>query len=234
MLSFLGAGSAFNTKLGNTAAFFIADEILYLFDCGETVFSKIIETNLLDNIKGVNVFITHLNGDHVGSLSSLIFYCYLIKKINIFVIYPNEDINTLLKLNGCTGDEYIYADEFGVLAHLSDGIDIFAVETKHIDHMKSYGYEIWLKNDICIYYSGDTKEVKDFNGTHYDYIYHDVCNYKGGVHTNIDELIEKNKGIRKRRIIGMHFDCQETIDKCKANGIDVPKIWKGLTNWDIV
>ena len=37
-LKFLGRGSAFNTVEGNTSAYFVRDNILFLIDCGETVF----------------------------------------------------------------------------------------------------------------------------------------------------------------------------------------------------
>lgn len=42
-LKFLGTGSAFNTKLGNTSAYLLNNDksAMLLFDCGETVFSKL-------------------------------------------------------------------------------------------------------------------------------------------------------------------------------------------------
>ena len=39
-LKFLGRGSGFNTKEGNTAAYCIKDDMLLLIDCGESVFQK--------------------------------------------------------------------------------------------------------------------------------------------------------------------------------------------------
>ena len=73
-LKFLGRGSAFNVKEGNTSAYYKKDNILLLIDCGTTVFKSILDQHLLDNVKEVNVLITHLHDDHVGSLSSLIRY----------------------------------------------------------------------------------------------------------------------------------------------------------------
>lgn len=76
-LSFLGRGSAFNPKEGNNSAYFISDNQLFLIDCGENIFGKILENKLLDNIETINLMITHTHSDHVGSLGSLVNYAFL-------------------------------------------------------------------------------------------------------------------------------------------------------------
>ena len=87
-LHFLGRGNSSNAKEGNTAAYFIDNNELFLIDCGETVFSKIIKLELLNNIKEIHVFITHTHSDHIGSLGSLIMYCYFNIKIKLNIILP--------------------------------------------------------------------------------------------------------------------------------------------------
>ena len=52
-LSFLGRGCAFNPKEGNNSAYFIENNTLFLIDCGESIFERIISTNLLENIDDV-------------------------------------------------------------------------------------------------------------------------------------------------------------------------------------
>ena len=42
-LKFLGRGSAFNVKEGNTAAYYKEGDKMLLIDCGETVFSTIVK-----------------------------------------------------------------------------------------------------------------------------------------------------------------------------------------------
>ena len=83
VLNFLGRGSAFNINEGNTSAYFYSNGELFLIDCGESVFEKIIRNYLLDNIKAINILITHTHGDHVGSLGSLILYCFYNLDINL-------------------------------------------------------------------------------------------------------------------------------------------------------
>ena len=81
MLKFIGTGSAFNTKLGNTSAYIKDNNTLLLIDCGELTFARILSLNLLDDVNEVHIAITHTHPDHIGSLGSLIFYCFFIKKI---------------------------------------------------------------------------------------------------------------------------------------------------------
>ena len=55
MLKFIGTGSAFNQDLGNTSAYIKDGETLLLIDCGETVFQRIKEIKLLDDVKKVYI-----------------------------------------------------------------------------------------------------------------------------------------------------------------------------------
>lgn len=40
-LSFIGRGAAFNSKEGNNSAFFIENNQLFLIDCGENIYERI-------------------------------------------------------------------------------------------------------------------------------------------------------------------------------------------------
>lgn len=86
-LKFLGRGSAHNYKEGNTAAYFVENNELFLIDCGEDVFQKIMGKDLLENKSKIHILITHTHSDHVGSLGSLLSYTYykLKQKVNIIV-----------------------------------------------------------------------------------------------------------------------------------------------------
>lgn len=72
-LKFLGRGSGYNTKEGNTAAYLKKEETLLLIDCGESVFKTIVDNNLIEGIEHIHVLITHMHSEHVGSLASFIF-----------------------------------------------------------------------------------------------------------------------------------------------------------------
>ena len=108
MLKFLGRGSAFNTKEGNTSAYIKENDVLFLIDCGSNIFAKIIDINLLDNVKEVHVAITHTHPDHIGSLGDLIFYCYYILNIKVNIITPNKTIIDLLELMGIEKNLYLH------------------------------------------------------------------------------------------------------------------------------
>ena len=89
-LLFLGRGSAFNISEGNNSAYFIDKNELFLIDCGESIFERIIERNLLDSVSCVNVMITHTHSDHVGSIGSLIMYCYYVLKMGVNIIISQK------------------------------------------------------------------------------------------------------------------------------------------------
>ena len=151
-LKFLGRGSAFNTAEGNTSAY-IKDNNwhMLLIDCGETVFSKIIKLNLLDDINRLDVIITHTHPDHIGSLGSLIFYCYYIKKINVNVITKYEYIvKNILLLNGVESTMY------NISRTAVDSVwrfELFKID--HCTYMKSSYINLYI-DDNQILYIGDT------------------------------------------------------------------------------
>lgn len=230
-LKFLGRGSAFNVKEGNTSAYYKKDNMLLLIDCGTTVFKSILDKHLLDNVKEVNVLITHLHDDHVGSLSSLIMYCYYCKGIKPNVYFPDEsDIINYLELTGAI--EWKLWEELNLDWFNEEyGINIESIKTKHCDELNSYGYRFAdFENETIIYYSGDT--IGDILKNDYfdkyecDKIYHDTClgDYDGNVHTSLRKLCEAVPKEFRNKIYCMHLDCDELIDKAKAEDFNVVEI----------
>lgn len=51
ILNFLGRGGAFNPKEGNNSAYIKEEDTLFLIDCGEDTFGRLIKTELITNIK---------------------------------------------------------------------------------------------------------------------------------------------------------------------------------------
>ena len=114
-LTFLGRGSAFNPKEGNTSAYFIDNNELFLIDCGESVFSELITNNILDNISKINLMITHTHSDHIGSLGTLISYSNKLLNIKPNIIISDnllylDDLKLLLKIVGIKKEEYNLID----------------------------------------------------------------------------------------------------------------------------
>ena len=106
-LGFLGIGSAFNTELGNTSAFLKKNNSLLLIDCGGTVFHRLQELSLLEELENLYIVITHTHPDHVGSLGEVIFYSYYILKHKPNIFFPNKElIERFLDSIGVTSEMY--------------------------------------------------------------------------------------------------------------------------------
>ena len=222
-LKFIGRGSAFNTKEGNTSAYIKDNDELFLIDCGENIFGRILEKNILDGVKKVFVVITHLNSDHVGSLSSLIYYCYYVKKIKIQVGFPNFELYDYLTLNGHDEEyDYICFDK-GISNQTTKNIIIAAKRTSHINTMNCYGYDINYFTDTY-YYSGDSNEfVPNHTTTVYQEIYQDtsLADYKGNVHLSLRRLCEEVPKEQRHLVYVMHLDCDELIEKAREEDFNV-------------
>ena len=241
-LKFLGRGSAFNTKEGNTSAYIKENGTLFLIDCGSNIFERIISKHIFDDINNVYVVITHRHPDHIGSLGDLIFYCYYVKNIKVNIIENEDDPKSICKyllLNGVAKDKYkvwehTYIPELNFMFYFE--------ETDHCQIFKNYRnygeenfeeenifpcYSVILKfdNGKSIFYSGDTTSV-DF-GTHdfEDEYYIDCCiaYYDGNVHYNIDKLYNNcnENGISPDKIWCMHFDNDKAIKRAKELGFNV-------------
>lgn len=97
-ITFLGKDSGFGKK--NTSAYAIVNNRLLLIDCGQTVMTQLQEKNLLTEISGIDVIITHMHGDHVGSLSQLALYSYFVLKTPINIITKCAEIDNFLTITG--------------------------------------------------------------------------------------------------------------------------------------
>lgn len=248
-LKFLGRGSAFNREDGNTSAYIKTKDSFFLIDCGELVYGEIEKRSLINtDIKDINIVITHLHGDHAGSLSSFIFWCYY--KFNIVpnVIYPDLDIMEDFLLMQGTVKNVHYKLLNGNQVHIKE-LNLFlkSVEVEHC-HVyknkktneiiynkpedicnyyklfKSYGYEL-IFNGKKIFYSGDTGEYK-IKTQLFDEIYHDCSQYdiKGFPHIGLNTLATKIDLEDRERVYLMHFDNCNLISKAKDLGFNVVEV----------
>ncbi|MDR1058318.1 MAG: MBL fold metallo-hydrolase [Treponema sp.] len=152
-IRFLGIGSAFNPGMENTNGFFVQGEDLYIIDCGESAFGKLWNHPDLRAAFRITVVITHLHGDHVGSLASLISYSYYVLGKTIRVFHPLETVVRLLDLMGIDRFSYEYVSRLS-----GEAVNFEAVEVEHVDNMICFGYVI-SGPEGKVYYSGDAKYV---------------------------------------------------------------------------
>jgi len=235
-LSFSGRGSAFNVKEGNNCAFFKPKkELMIMIDCGEGIFERILKYNILDGIKVINILITHLHSDHVGSLSSLIYYCYYVAHIEVFIHYP-MNLEYFLSSMGNTTVQY-YLDKpkennpFNIIIDPKRIISIIPIRVKHKPELPCFGYIISMDYLYKrIWYSGDTNEISElamgYNPTE---IYQDICylTYKNNPHLyykKLKESIPRHLMTWKNvDIFGMHIDNKKLIPLMKKEGFKVVK-----------
>ena len=234
-LNFLGRGSAFNPKEGNTSAYFIENNELFLIDCGEDIFERIIKNNVLKDIEKINALITHTHSDHIGSLGSLIMYSYYIMKEKVNIIIPTnakyiENIEMLLKAVGCTSNMYDYVVEDSIDNKYSIFSNVRFIETRHSDNLNCYGIIFNTENGI-VYYSGDTNDIEvikyiieNYHKIDKLYIETTLLNYEGNVHLYIGFLDEVINEELKKQTYCMHVESDECIKRVKKFGFNVVDI----------
>lgn len=230
MIKFIGTGSAFNTKLGDNSAFIKSENSLILIDCGGTVFSKLMELNLLDGVENLYIVITHTHPDHVGSLGDLIFYSYYILKHKAKVFFPQKAVMESFLTNvGVSIKQY----EFKSLAsaEINDSnlgkVGIRFLPVKHTDTIPTYGFIMNL-NGSAFYYSGDSNNLSNeiinkLKSGEIKRIYHDTCglDYAGNPHLSIKKLCEIVPEELRNKVYCMHLDENITEKQIMDSGFNV-------------
>ncbi len=193
-----------------------------MLDCGESVYLKLYEKNMIEKYENIYVLLTHLHADHVGSLGSLISYSYYILGKQVIIVHPNDNIQSLLDLMGIGRETYVFKKCERVTV---SQIKVEAVPVKHVDDMDCYGY-IVTGPSKTFYYSGDAceipKEVLDgFLNGRIEEMFQDtakaVSSHKS--HLPLEELAEMiPEGLRKR-VFCMHFEC-DFIDEIERLGFN--------------
>lgn len=225
MLKFLGIGSAFSPDLGNTSAYFLKGNDLYLIDCGSLVFKEIINVIDFNNIKDMNIFITHSHADHIGSLGTLVSYIY--NKFNIVanIYHGGIKLQDYLDIIGISRQNYKLLKASKV--KMKD-FDFEFVKTIHSDRISCFGIKIGSLYK-SIYYSGDSSIIpesiySDFIEGEIDVLYQDVAlNINNESHLNINKLSELIPKNMREKVVCMHLNknSKEQIEKL---GFNVAKI----------
>lgn len=233
-LKFLGRGAAFNVYERNTSAYFIENQTLFLIDCGESVFSTLIEKNILNDIHDVYILISHTHSDHCGSLGSLGLYCKYVKKIKMKLIIPHDSvyIHSLKLLMELFGNEdtykFVYEEE---LDHRFINFETVRYDlTSHTKDLHCYSF-VFESKEGAVFYSADTNVVD--NVVHFIDTYDNIASiYMEGtdldipddVHLNIDKLSSVIPQHLHSCVYLMHIRNHACVEDAIKNGFHIVKI----------
>lgn len=231
-IKFLGRGAAVNPLEGSNSAYFNSDDELFLIDAGESVYYDIARLKLLDNIKALNIFITHTHGDHIGSIGSILVYACHVSKIPVNLIIKDnlylDSVINLLKVFGIDNDKYNILSCEEVNNKYQAFNKVYYLKTMHTKKLDCYSI-IFETNNGAIFYSGDTGEttlleafIKKYNNI--DKIYMDITdNPNGVVHVYIESLCDVVPENLKNKVYCMHFNNQSAINRALELGFNVVK-----------
>ncbi len=154
-INFIGTGGAFDIHVGNSAAILTLNDKKILIDCGNTTFANLMSSNLVDNLD--YILITHLHDDHVGSLTTLIFYHYFfVKTHKIKLLVPQKFYDELFNyISFSLKDPNLFIE-----IELLEGFKgIKAIDTigKHFFDMQTYAFDFEDESDRIVF-SGDLND----------------------------------------------------------------------------
>jgi ribonuclease BN (tRNA processing enzyme) len=209
-IQFLGTGSAFSHKYGNTSALvFVENKGItkkLLIDCGRTTPCDLNELGY--TFADVDaIFITHLHGDHVGGLEHAAFFSRYSLGRKTHLIFPHIKLKQDLwertlkgtMMNGdlprpMTFEDYFTYDvvEREEQFFFFNDVMFSVFPTLHIKNKKSYGVIIGERNYIL--YSGDSLLNRDLIDIGFaddcQAVFHDcqLFNQENPVHASLSDL----------------------------------------------
>ncbi|MDL2317498.1 MBL fold metallo-hydrolase [Eubacteriales bacterium OttesenSCG-928-A19] len=210
-LRFLGVGAAFAPEFGNTGAFFIRGDDLFLIDCGEQAFDKLMRSGVLPECPGeVTVVLTHMHSDHCGSLGSLCLYVAERMGRQVTIVHPNEDVRELLAMMGVADNQYSLKS-----AYEAGGLRISPMPTRHVPLIPAFSYLLEDEKG-GVYYSGDTCELPpqvlyELRGGKIRHAYQEAMYLerppeKGVPHLLYSDLLSMVEHPLRERMTLMHFN----------------------------
>lgn len=227
----LGFGSAFNSQeYGNNSWYFVRKNQVFMIDCGSTVFNTFKEKGL-DKYNSVNVIITHLHTDHIGSLGTLIEYLFYVKGFKpdiITDIHLKKDLRTYLSISGIEEDMYnLITNSYNDKEAYHSNLGITFLETDHVPQLQSYSIMIdFWDTQTRVYYSGDSSKlpdplnILDNSELKVEHIYIDFSIKDSPVHLNgLHSLKKITNWCYKIQIHLMHLDDNISVYEDKLQDI---------------
>ncbi len=213
--SFLGRGAAFYPHEGNTSAFLRGNGRLLLLDCGESVFSRLIECRALEGVSEVWIAVSHLHSDHCGSLGSLVLYCAQRLGFNAKVLLPDDPVyagqlRQLIQLFGVPEQLVTYLPDTALQGF--DSIDSFRyAPTRHAPGMRCFSFEfetpgggVLYTADTCV-----TDGIAAFIRSHpaFERIYTEAIDAASSeVHLPLHQLASLFPPAMRSRVTIMHLN----------------------------
>lgn len=214
-VKFVSTGGVFDYEIGNSSVIFYTGKGKVLMDCGYTVYPMLCEKSLVNEID--YILITHLHGDHVGSIHPLILHIANKCKKKVRIIYPTESfLNQLINylriflIDVEKYVEFIDINEF-------DDLGFINTTNFHVKGMESYAYYL-QQEDTLVYFSGDLGDVditKSFlSSVMYRNIivFHEVSFINGNAHVYYKDLM---KLAEKYKVFAYHCNHLLAPEDCE-------------------
>jgi ribonuclease BN (tRNA processing enzyme) len=233
-LEFIGIGSALNAVDGNTAAFFIEKQELFLIDCGGTVVAELDRRHIFCGVKAVNVIITHCHCDHIGSLADLIYYAkYRHGGVPVNILWDSENEEAKQRLAQVLG----YLDYFQVIKHCKlvettkyhgygELVDIHLLPTTHTPKLHCVSVVLRTR-DKDIFYSGDSNTLETLKAAEekygeMDHIYFETTLKDSPLHLHLERLAEFFPLQKRSKVTVMHLEGEEVKMRAWQLGFQLP------------
>lgn len=234
-LTFIGRGAAFNPAEGNTAAYVRENGRLFLIDCGETVFERLMERQILAEVTEVSVALSHLHSDHCGSLGSLVFYCCFVLHCRAQIVLPLAEtafVNSVRNLLAQFGipDAYYECVDASALSGFRSFSSFQYVKTAHDPRLTCFSFVLETKKG-GVFYSADTNrtdELISFLQAHDQiaaiYMEATETDSPGNIHLSLDKLRAAlpEKAMEKTRLI--HLSSANCMQKAKEMGFSIVSV----------
>lgn len=234
-MKWVGIGSSWSKDFINTSMMMLENDHLLLVDCGSLIFNKLLTEGILDEVKSATILITHLHGDHVGSLVDTMMYLYYKRGIKVDLIFNDNDLMELLTLQGLENTTYHYITNFvgnkNKIKNIDLGIKNVSLydvrKANHVEELECYSYDFLYGNKVYVV-SGDIKEFPNILIDYYDKgilgeAYLDVSvENNNGPHLTLDELKKKCPLGMRRYISCVHLKTKLDCEVVVNSGFSVP------------
>lgn len=191
MLKFLGRGSAFADE--QNCAYLQQGDTLILLDCPMSAFHRLKRAAVMQNIKQIDILVTHTHSDHAGGIPMLIHFAYFVLGVPVRVIAPDDvvaaDLQFLIcRLDGCAAKAY----DITIPDKYKPEWLAASVPTVHAPQLprRCFGWHLRV-NETDIIYTGDTASLKPFLPLLHPgaYFYTEASVFRSNVHLYLDDVL---------------------------------------------